>query len=79
MLYEYYRLPVDLTNWDDVPTVPEQFRWVILEGAMYHAYMFRGGIEEASVSNQLFQAGLKDMRKIYINRSEYARSTVIRS
>lgn len=79
ILYEYYRLPVDLENWDDVPTVPEQFRWVILEGAMYHAYMFRGGIEEAAVSNQLFQAGIKDMRKIYINRHEYARSTVVRS
>lgn len=79
VLYEYYRLPVDLENWDDVPTVPEQFRWVILEGAMYHAYMFRGGIEEAAVSNQLFQAGIKDMRKIYINRHEYARSTVVRS
>ncbi len=75
--YEYYRLPVDLVNWNDVPTIPEQFRWVILEGAMYHAYMFRGGIEEASVSNQLFQDGIKDMRKIYINRYEYARSTVI--
>jgi hypothetical protein len=79
VVYEYYRLPVDLSNWDDVPTVPEQFRWVILEGAMYHAYMFRGAIEEASVSNQLFQSGLKDMRKLYINRTEYARSTVIRS
>ncbi len=77
MRYEYYRLPVDLVNWNDVPTIPEQFRWVILEGAMYHAYMFRGGIEEASVSNQLFQDGIKDMRKIYINRYEYARSTVI--
>lgn len=79
VVYEYYKLPVDLVNWDDVPTVPEQFRWVILEGAMYHAYMFRGGIEEAAVSNQLFQAGLKDMRKLYINRYEYARSTVVRS
>lgn len=77
--YEYYRLPPDLSNWDDVPTVPEQFRWVILEGAMYHAYMFRGGLEEAAVSNQLFQAGIKDMTTLYINRYEYARSTIIRS
>lgn len=77
--YEYYSFPTDLEDWDDVPTIPEQFKWVILEGAMYHAYMFRGGLEEASVSNQLFQAGLKDMRTLYINRTEYARSTVIRS
>lgn len=77
--YEYYKLPVDLDQWDDVPTVPSQFRWVILEGAMYHAYMFRGALEEAAVSNQLFQAGIKDMRTLYTNRYEYVRSPVIRS
>lgn len=74
--YEYYKLPVDLTEWDDVPTIPEMFRWVILEGAMYHAYMFRGAIEEATVSSQLFDQGLKDMRKMYINRYEYVRSAM---
>lgn len=77
LVYEYYKFPLGLEGWDDVPTVPEQFRWIILEGAMYHAYMFRGGIEEASVSNQLFLAGIKDMRKIFINRFEYVRSTTI--
>jgi len=79
VLYEYYRLPVDMISWDDTPTIPEQFRWVIVEGAMYHAYLFRGGIEEAAASNDLFKQGIKDMRKIFINRTEYARSTVIRS
>jgi hypothetical protein len=77
--YEYYRFPLDLETFDAVPTIPPQFKWVILEGALYSAYMFRGGIEEATISTQLFQSGLKDMRKIYINRTEYARSTVIRS
>lgn len=74
--YEYYKLPVDMVDWDDVPTIPEMFRWVILEGAMYYAYMFRGSIEEASISNQLFTDGLKDMRSIFINRTEYVRSSV---
>lgn len=79
VVYEYYKLPVNLENWDDVPTIPEPFRWVILEGAMYHAYMFRGAVDEAALSDKLFTAGIADMRKIYINRTEYARSTVIRS
>jgi hypothetical protein len=77
--YEYYRFPLDLVQWDDAPTVPEQFKWVILEGAMYHAYMFRGAVEEAMAANQLFQRGIADMRKLYINRTEYVRSTVIKS
>lgn len=77
LVYEYYELPTDLTNWDDVPSVPEPFRHVIYEGALYHAYMFRGGTEEASVSNALFESLVDNMRKIYINRTEYVRSSVI--
>lgn len=77
VVYEYYRLPVDLVGWDDVTTIPDHFRRVIVEGAMYNSYMFRGGIEEASASNEIFKQGLKDMRKIFINRTEYARSTAI--
>ena len=29
LVYEYYRLPVDLINSTDVPSIPEQFRYVI--------------------------------------------------
>jgi len=75
--YEYYRLPVELTSWDEVPTVPEHFKWVIQEGAMYHAYMFRGDENLAVLSDKLFMDGIKDMRKLFINRYEYARSTMI--
>lgn len=79
VVYEYYRLPTDLTNWDDSSSIPDQYRWVILEGAMYHAYMFRGALEEAAISDNLFKSGIKDMRKLYINRYEYVRPSVIRS
>jgi len=77
LVYEYYKLPTDMMNWDDTTTIPDHFRRVIVEGAMYYSYLFRGGIEEASASNELFKQGLKDMRKIFINRTEYARSTMI--
>ena len=75
--YEYYKLPVDMVNWDDTTTIPDHFKRVIIEGAMYYPYMFRGGLEEASISNDFFKQGLKDMRKIFINRTEYVRSTMI--
>lgn len=77
--YDYYSLPPNLENWDDVPTVPEQFKWVINEGAMSYAYTFRGDLESAAQAAQNFKEALKDMRKIYINRTEYVRSSVIRS
>ena len=77
IVYEYYRLPVDLISSTDVPSVPEQFRYVINEGSMYHAYMFRGDLNSAELSYNKFLRGIKNMRSIYINRYEYARSTVI--
>ena len=77
LVYEYYRLPVDLENPTDVPTIPEQFRHVIVEGAMYYTYQFRGDLETSGLALQKFNAGIEDMRTIYINRYDYVRSTVI--
>lgn len=77
LVYEYYSLPADLVLYSDVPSVPEQFRSVIVEGAMYHAFMFRGDNESAQLSLQKFNQGVKEMRSIYINRYEYLRDTRI--
>lgn len=77
VVFEYFKIPDELENFDDVPTVPSQFRHIIVDGAMYYAYMFRGDLESAALSLQKFNTGLKNMRTIYINRYEYVRSTVI--
>jgi hypothetical protein len=77
VVYEYYRLPVDLVNKTDVPTIPEQFRYVIVDGAMYYAYLFRGNTQDANLMFNKFEAGIKDMRTLYINRYEYVRDTRI--
>lgn len=78
LTYEYFSLPTDLVNATDVPTVPEAFRYsVVLEGAMYHAYLFRGDVEGAQLSQQKFRQGLTAMRKIYINRYLEARDSRI--
>lgn len=78
LVYEWYELPVDLVDWDSQTTLPDFFRWVITEGAMYYAYTFRGALEEASASNTLFEEGMKDLRTLFINRYEYVRATTIR-
>ena len=75
--YEYYRLPVDLINTTDVPTVPEQFRYIIVNGAMHFAYMFRGETQESQVTQQRFMEEIKSMRSLYVNRYDYLRSTAI--
>lgn len=75
LIYEYYTLQTQLISATDVPSIPEMFRHVIVNGAMNHAYMFRGDNESAQLSLQQFNQGLKDMRGIYINRYEYVRDT----
>lgn len=75
--YEYYRLPVDLINTTDVPTVPEQFRYIIVNGAMHFAYMFRGETQESQVTQARFMDEIKSMRSLYVNRYDYLRSTAI--
>lgn len=75
LVYEYYSVPTDLDLAADVPTVPEQFRYVIVDGAMYFAYLFRGNTQDATLQFQKFEEGIKDMRTLYINRYEYIRDT----
>lgn len=77
LVYEYYRLPVDLINSTDVPSIPEQFRYVIVDGAMHFAYMFRGESQESAMMQQRFEQEIKQMRSLYINRYDYLRSTVV--
>tara|TARA_R100000773_G_scaffold33539_1_gene28640 strand:- start:2107 stop:2823 length:717 start_codon:yes stop_codon:yes gene_type:complete len=77
LVYEYYRLPVDLINSTDVPSIPEQFRYVIVDGAMYFAYLFRGESQESAMMQARFEQEIKQMRSLYINRYEYLRSTIL--
>jgi hypothetical protein len=75
--YEYYRIPVDLSSDTDVPSIPERFKQVILDGAMYHAYMFRSNEQAATLAKTKFDEGIKKMRILLINKYVYMQSTAI--
>lgn len=77
LVYEYYKTTVELSGATDVPVYPEQFRPIIVDGAMYYAYTFRGNTQDATLHLQKFNDGIKDMRSLYINRYEYIRDTRI--
>jgi len=77
LIYEYYRQPPNLVLDSDVPTVPEQFEYVINSGALQYAYQFRGDIEGAERQRMVFNEELKQMRTLYQNRHEYVRGPVI--
>lgn len=77
VVFEYYTIPSDLEAYDDAPTIPERFRHVIVDGAMYHAYMFRGNEQSAAISKQKLDEGIKRMRTILMNRYAYMTSSYI--
>ena len=77
LVYEYYLTSVEMTDSTDVPKIPEIYRNVIIDGAMYYAYMFRGNTQDALVAKEKFKAGLKNMRIVLINENTYVRSTML--
>ena len=64
---EYFMHPADLVLHDDVPTVPEAFKHVVIDGAMYHCYMFRDNAQSASMAEAKFKEGIKALRSLLIN------------
>jgi hypothetical protein len=79
LVYEYYRHPVDLELFDDVPGIPERFKHIIIDGAMHYAYLFRGNTQDALIMKEKFEEGIKNMRSMLINRTYYLRSYMINS
>jgi len=77
LIYEYYRIPVDLALYDDVPVIPERFRHIIVDGAMHYAYLFRGNTQDALVAKEKFEEGISHMKSMLINRYNYVRSYLI--
>lgn len=75
--YEYYSFPSDLSLYSDVPNIPERFKHVITDGALFYAYMFRGNEQSATLSKTKFEEGIKRMRSMLVNRYEYMRSPAL--
>jgi hypothetical protein len=75
VVYEYFRTGFDLESATDVPTLPEQYRYTIVDGAMYYVYQFRGDTQAAQLALQKFEQGIKQLRSLHINRTEYLRDT----
>ena len=73
LIYEYYTMGFDLELHSDVPNLPEQYRYVIVDGAMYYVYQFRGDMQASQLAMQKFTQGIKHLRSININRTEYVR------
>jgi len=77
LTFRYYMNYNDLQSSSDMPRVPETYENVIIEGALYHMYMFRDNPEAAGVAAQIYQQGIKEMQSILINQYNSIRDTRI--
>ena len=75
--YDYYTYTTELEAAEDVPTVPEQYRQVIVDGATAFAYQYRGESQQYGINWARFEQGIKEMQSIILNRHDYLRSTYI--
>ena len=75
--YDYYTYTTELEAAEDVPTVPEQYRQVIVDGATAFAYQYRGESQQYGINWSRFEQGIKEMQSIILNRHDYLRSTYI--
>lgn len=77
LTFRYYMNYNDLQSASDTTRVPETYENVIIEGALYHMYMFRDNPEAAGVAAQIYQQGIKEMQSILINKYDSIRDTRI--
>tara|TARA_E500000318_G_scaffold1646_1_gene2121 strand:- start:2030 stop:2737 length:708 start_codon:yes stop_codon:yes gene_type:complete len=75
--FEYYIYTTALSAATDVPTIPSQYRQVIVDGATAFGYQYRGEGGEYQLNFARFEDGIKSMQTLLSNRTDYIRSTVI--
>jgi len=76
--FRYYLNYSDLQNYNDVTRIPESFDSVIIDGALYHLYMFKDNIEGAQAAFMSFEQGIKNLQTLYINTYDYVRDSRVR-
>jgi hypothetical protein len=65
----------DITVFNDVTRIPESYDTVLVDGALYHLYMFKDNMEAAQAAYGAFEKGIKDLQSLYINNYQTIRDT----
>lgn len=73
--FRYFLSPDELTNYDDVTTIPSEYDYVIIAGALYIMKIFKDNSETGDRAGRDYQNGLQKMRSTLVNNYEYVTST----
>tara|TARA_R110001592_G_C13061221_1_gene741004 strand:+ start:384 stop:1073 length:690 start_codon:yes stop_codon:yes gene_type:complete len=75
--FRYFMNHSDITNFDDVTRIPETYDTVLVDGALYHLYIFKSNMEAAQAAFLAYEKGVKDLQSLYINNYSSVRDTRI--
>lgn len=73
--YRFYLSSDLLVNYYDTTRIPTQYDSTIIDGALYHMYMFRDNNEAANITLQVFRQGIKNMQGLLINQYDHVTDT----
>lgn len=75
--YVYWTYPSDMSSYNDVCVIPDRFKHVVIDGAMMYLMRFRSNEQSAQIHQQVFQEGIKAMRRVLLDDKLGVRSTVV--
>jgi len=67
VVFKYYLDFTSLSAFDDVSRIPTSFDSILVDGALYHMYLFKDNVESAQAAFLNFEQGIKSLQSIYIN------------
>ena len=73
--YRYWITPAQMVAANDTTTIPEQFEYVIIDGALYTINMFREADNTLGFVQKNFAAGIKAMVNVLLNDYEHVYDT----
>lgn len=68
--FRYYIHPQRMVASSDTTTIPEEWDWVILQGALYHGSLFKESEGSADRAKADFEKSLASMRTLLVNKEE---------
>jgi len=76
--FKYYLNYTDIVAASDTTRIPDGFDYVLVDGALYHMYLFKDNTESAQAAYATFDQGLQNLQTVYINNYASITDTRIR-
>ena len=61
--YRYQRLPFPLVDDEEIPDIPDDYHWLLIEGALIWAFSHKGDLTRVQLHEATFEAGIQNMIK----------------